>query len=59
MSLAIAIGQIGFGFGSAVAGLTYIRYGYLSNTIIGAVCIVLMGVLVRYFLPEPQAEHVH
>jgi len=59
MSLAIAIGQIGFGFGSAVAGLTYVRYGYLSNTIIGAVCIVLMGVLVRYFLPEPKGEPAH
>ncbi len=53
MSLAIAVGQVGFGLGSAMAGLTYTEYGYLSNTVIAAVAIVLMALLVRYFLPEP------
>ncbi len=54
LSLAIAIGQIGFGIGSAVAGITFIRYGYFSNTIAGAVAIVIMAALVYVFLPEPD-----
>ena len=56
MSLAIAVGQVGIGLGSAVAGPAYTEYGYLSNTVIGAVAIVLMAVLVQYFLPEPEGD---
>ena len=53
LSLAIAVGQVGFGLGSAMAGLTFTQYGYLSNTILAATSIVLMAVVVRFFLPEP------
>ena len=56
MSLAIAVGQVGFGLGSAMAGLTYTEYGYHSNTVVAAVSIVLMALLVRYFLPEPGRQ---
>ncbi len=56
MSLAIAVGQVGFGLGSAMAGLTFTQYGYLSNTILAATSIVLMAVVVRFFLPEPALE---
>ncbi|GIV57982.1 MAG: MFS transporter [Rhodothermaceae bacterium] len=54
MSLAVAIGQVGIGIGGAVAGIAYMRYGYASNTLIGAVSIVLMAVLVHRYLPEPS-----
>ena len=58
MSLAIAVGQIGFGLGSAMAGPTFTTYGYLSNTVIGAICILLMALVVLYLLPEPEGEPV-
>ncbi len=53
MSLAIAIGQIGMAIGSTVAGLTYTRYGYVSNTYIGAIVIFAMAIIVAKLLPEP------
>lgn len=56
MSLAVAIGQLGVGIGSAAAGLTYTRYGYLSNTIVGAISIFLMALLVQQRIPEPDAS---
>lgn len=55
MSLVVAIGQAGVGIGGAVAGLAYTRFGYASNTVIGAVAILGMALLVQYFLPEPSA----
>jgi predicted MFS family arabinose efflux permease len=56
MSLAIAVGQVGMGLGSGVAGLTYTRFGYLSNTLLATGAIVVMALLVRYGLPEPTGE---
>jgi predicted MFS family arabinose efflux permease len=56
MSLAVAIGQVGISIGAAVAGLTFTEYGYLSNTVIGAVAILLMAGLVVVGLPEPDAS---
>jgi predicted MFS family arabinose efflux permease len=53
MSLAIAIGQVGMGIGSAIAGVAYTRYGYASNTFIGAIVIFAMAVIVLKLLPEP------
>jgi predicted MFS family arabinose efflux permease len=54
MSLTIAIGQIGMGLGSGLAGAAYMQYGYLSNTVLGAVSMVMMAAIVHYFLPEPD-----
>jgi predicted MFS family arabinose efflux permease len=56
MSLAVAIGQVGISIGAAVAGLAFTKYGYLSNTVIGAVAILLMAWLVVVGLPEPDAS---
>ncbi|MGM0588987.1 MAG: MFS transporter [Bacteroidota bacterium] len=54
MSLMIAIGQVGYGLGGAVAGPAYAQAGYLSNTIIGAVLILAMAWVVWRYLPEPE-----
>jgi predicted MFS family arabinose efflux permease len=54
MSLVISIGQIGMGVGTAVSGIAYAQMGYLSNTLMGAVSLLLMALLVRYYLPEPM-----
>ena len=56
MSLAIAIGQLGIGLGAAAAGPAYTAYGYISNTVTGAVAIVVMALLVLWGLPEPTSD---
>ncbi len=53
MSLAVAIGQVGIGISSGLAGLTFTRYGYLSNTLLAAAAMLLMALLVWRGLPEP------
>jgi predicted MFS family arabinose efflux permease len=57
MSLMIAIGQVGYGLGGAVAGPAYAKAGYLSNTIIGAVLILAMAWVVWRYLPEPELSN--
>ncbi len=56
MSLTVALGQVGFGLGGALAGPFYSEFGYGSNTIIGAVSVLGMGVIVWYMVPEPNVE---
>jgi predicted MFS family arabinose efflux permease len=53
MSLTVALGQVGFGLGGAVAGPLYADLGYFSNTALGAVAVLGMGVLVWFMVPEP------
>jgi predicted MFS family arabinose efflux permease len=57
LSLAISIGQVGIGIGSAVAGIAYTTLGYVSNTIAGGVAIIGMAALVQYGLPEPDLAY--
>ena len=54
MGLAMSVGQAGFGIGSFVASSTYAFYGYVSNTLSGAVAMLAMAVLVHWGLPEPH-----
>lgn len=54
LSLAVAIGQVGIGIGGAAAGVAYVKYGYVSNTVTGAVAILGMALLVHLALPEPR-----
>lgn len=56
MSLAIAVGQLGFGAGTAVAGMLYTRFGYISNTLASAVATVLVALVVWLMLPEPGRD---
>lgn len=53
MSLTVALGQVGFGLGGAVAGFFYSELGYRSNTVVGAVSVLGMGVMVWLLVPEP------
>ena len=54
MSLTIALGQVGFAVGAAVAGPLFVKFGYFSNTILGAVFVLAMGVIVWVAVPEPD-----
>lgn len=56
LSLIVSIGQLGFAVGGTIAGTAYTRFGYRSNTMLGAAAITLMAVLVWRFVPEPRAE---
>jgi predicted MFS family arabinose efflux permease len=53
MSLAVALGQLGFGLGGALAGPLYAEFGYASNAFIGAVSVLGMGIMVWFLVPEP------
>jgi predicted MFS family arabinose efflux permease len=57
MSLAISAGQLGMSLGTSVAGTVYTRFGYASNTIIGAVAVFGTALLVHRALPEPYEEN--
>ena len=56
MSLTVALGQVGFGLGGAVAGPLYALYGYGSNTVIGAIAVLGMGLIVWFLVPEPKGD---
>jgi len=56
MSLTIALGQVGFGLGGALAGPLYADLGYESNALIGAVSVLGMGLMVWFLVPEPGLE---
>jgi predicted MFS family arabinose efflux permease len=56
MSLTIALGQVGFAVGGAAAGLFYAGYGYASNTVLGAISVLLMGLIVWFLVPEPGRQ---
>ena len=56
MSLTVALGQVGYALGGAVAGPLYARTGYRSNTVLGALSVLAMGVVVWSFLPEPGRD---
>ena len=51
--MTIALGQIGFAVGAAAAGPMYSRFGYGSNTGVGAAAVLTMAVIVAYLVPEP------
>lgn len=54
MSFTVALGQVGFALGGAVAGPLYAGPGYASNTVLGAVSVLGMGILVWLKVPEPR-----
>ncbi len=54
MSLTVALGQVGFGLGGAISGPLYAEFGYWSNTVIGAVAVLGMGLIVWFLVPEPS-----
>lgn len=56
MSLTVALGQVGFAVGGAVAGPLFAERGYASNTVLGAVSVFGMGLIVWFFIPEPAAR---
>lgn len=59
MSLTVALGQVGFAVGGALAGPLFSGTGYWSNTVLGAFSVLGMGIIVWFLLPEPRPGHGH
>ena len=53
MSLTVALGQIGFAAGAAIAGIIYARFDYRVSTFAGAIVALVAAALVWRSLPEP------
>jgi predicted MFS family arabinose efflux permease len=53
MSLTVALGQVGFAVGGAIAGPLF-AVGYWTNTLLGAVSVLGMALIVWYLVPEPR-----
>lgn len=58
MSLTVALGQVGFALGGAVAGPLFAGVGYRSNTLLGAAFVLGMGLIVWFKIPEPERDGV-
>lgn len=56
MSLTVALGQVGFALGGAIAGPLYADIGYGSNTLLAAASVLIMGLIVWFFVPEPPRK---
>lgn len=56
LSLLVAIGQVGYGFGGTIAGPFYVSSGYMSNTFTGAGILFILAFLVWKFVPEPELK---
>ncbi|WP_421774674.1 MFS transporter [Gracilimonas sp.] len=54
MSLLVAIGQVGYGVGGSIAGPFYVQQGYISNTLMGTIMILIMAYVVWFHVPEPE-----
>ncbi len=54
MSLTVALGQIGFATGAAIAGVIYARFDYRTSTLIGAGIALIVAFIIWRRLPEPS-----
>ncbi len=59
MSLTVALGQLGFALGGAVAGPLFAGAGYRANTLFGAAMVLGMALIVWFLIPEPAREEAH
>jgi predicted MFS family arabinose efflux permease len=56
MSFSVALGQVGFAVGGALAGPLFAGPGYWSNTLLGALAVLGMGIIVWLKVPEPRVD---
>lgn len=57
MSLSMAFSQVGFALGAAVAGWTYVHYGFAGNAVAAGLGALGVGYIIGRWVPEPTAEH--
>jgi len=56
LSLDFAVGQVGFGLGSLVAGPLYTRFGFETTSVAAGIFAMSMALLVLFGLPEPKED---
>jgi predicted MFS family arabinose efflux permease len=56
LSLTVALGQVGFAVGGAVAGLLYASSGFTTTSRLAAASVLGMDLLVGLFVPEPPGK---
>jgi len=56
LALGFAVGQVGFGLGSSLAGPLYKHYGFGSTAIAGGLIAAFMALLVLVLIPEPTED---
>jgi len=56
MSLSVALGQVGFAVGAGLAGWLFDVTGYWSNTVLGGISVLAMGIIVWTAIPEPKGD---
>ncbi len=52
MSLCVSMGQVGMTAAGLVSGLLYTNFGFWGNSIIGAVTLMMAGLMVWHLMPE-------
>ena len=56
MALTVSLGQAGIALGSAFAGVTFGRWGFVSNTSLASLLLLVVAALVATQLPEARAD---
>jgi predicted MFS family arabinose efflux permease len=56
MSLTVALGQVGFASGAALAGIIYAQWDYQAGTFAAAFVALIVAALIWRHLPEPNAS---
>ena len=56
LALSMAVSQVGFALGSAIAGLIYMEAGYAGDALVGACASIVAGLLVLLLVPEPPRD---
>lgn len=56
MSLLIAIGQIGYGLGGALAGPMFVHLGFLNITWVAAIPLIITAIIIWVYIPEPELK---
>ncbi|MEN0060882.1 MAG: MFS transporter [Myxococcota bacterium] len=59
MSLSMAFSQVGFALGAAVAGWTYVEFGYTGNAIAAGLGALGVGAIIGRWVIEPTADADH
>ena len=56
LSLAVAVGQVGFAVGATLSGILYASHGYAPTSTIAGLSVLGMGLMVWFLIPEPGAD---
>tara|TARA_Y100001935_G_scaffold224416_1_gene200784 strand:+ start:195190 stop:196416 length:1227 start_codon:yes stop_codon:yes gene_type:complete len=56
MSMLVAIGNVGTGLAGLLSGIFFTMFGFISNTVLGTVSIIITAFIVWKLVPEPDLK---